>query len=67
MRMTVTLDEKLLKEVMQAFGTKTKREAIEKGLQEALRSLRRKKALDHCGRLELDIDQTRLENLRSTS
>jgi Arc/MetJ family transcription regulator len=67
MRMSVTLDEKLLKEVMQAFGTTVKREAIEKSLQVALRSIRRRKALEHCGALDLDIDQEALENLRSMS
>lgn len=67
MRMSVTLDENLLAEVMRAFGTSIKREAIEKGLKEALRSVRRRKALEHCGAFDLEMDQDGLEKLREMS
>ena len=67
MRMSITLDENLLKEVMEVFNTKIKREAIEKGLREALRSIRRRKALEHCGSLNLEIDQEYLDTIRKMS
>jgi Arc/MetJ family transcription regulator len=65
--MSITLDENLLKEVMEVFNTKIKREAIEKGLREALRSIRRRKALEHCGSLNLEIDQEYLDTIRKMS
>jgi len=67
MRMSVTLDENLLAEAMKVFGTSVKREAIEKGLKEAIRSVRRRKALDHCGAFDLEMDQEGLEKLREMS
>jgi Arc/MetJ family transcription regulator len=67
MRMSITIDENLLKEVMEVFNTKIKREAIEKGLREALRSIRRRKALEHCGSLNLEIDQEYLDTIRKMS
>jgi Arc/MetJ family transcription regulator len=65
--MSITIDENLLKEVMEVFNTKIKREAIEKGLREALRSIRRRKALEHCGSLNLEIDQEYLDTIRKMS
>ncbi len=67
MRMSITIDENLLKEVMETFQTRVKREAIEKGLREALRSIRRRKALEHCGSLDLGMDQEDLERQRNMS
>ena len=66
MRMSVTLDDNLVKQVMETFNTSTKREAIERALREALRSVKRKQALEHRGSLELDISQEDLEKLRNT-
>jgi Arc/MetJ family transcription regulator len=66
MRMSVTLDDNLVKQVMETFNTSTKREAIERALREALRSVKRKQALEHRGSLELDISQEGLEKLRNT-
>ena len=67
MRMSVTLDDELLEEVMSAFGVTVKREAIEIALKEALRSKRRTEALRHRGGIELDIDLKGLERLRAES
>lgn len=67
MRMSITIDENLLQEVMEVFNTRVKREAIEKGLREALRSIRRRKALEHCGSLDLEIDQEYLDTIRNMS
>jgi len=64
MRMSITIDESLVKEAMRVFGTSVKREAIEKALREAIRSVRRRKALEHCGSIDLGFDQQDLENLR---
>lgn len=65
MRMSVTLDDKLVKQVMETFNTSTKREAIERALREALRSVKRKRAVEHRGSLDLDISQKELENMRN--
>ena len=66
MRMSVTLDDNLVKQIMETFNTSTKREAIERALREAVRSVKRKQALDHRGSLSLDISQEDLEILRNT-
>ncbi len=65
MRMSVTLDDNLVKQVMETFNTSTKREAIELALREALRSIKRKQALEHRNSLELEISQEDLERLRN--
>jgi Arc/MetJ family transcription regulator len=66
MRMSVGLDDNLVKQLMETFHTSTKREAIERAFREALRAVKRKQALEHRSSLELDISQEDLENLRST-
>lgn len=40
MRTTMDLDGRLLRDTMQALGTKTKRETVEQSLREALRTQR---------------------------
>jgi len=67
MRMTLTLDERLVQEAKEVFGVATKREAVERALSEAVRLRRQKKALDHCGTLDLDADQETLAKLRAQS
>jgi Arc/MetJ family transcription regulator len=66
MRMSVTLDDKLVEQVMETFNTTTKREAIERALREAIRSVNRKRAIENRGSIELDITHEDLENLRNT-
>ena len=66
MRMSVTLDDELVEQVLETFNKATKREAIEYALQEAIRSVKRKRAVEHRGSIDLDIDQEDLENLRNT-
>ncbi|MDA8411750.1 MAG: type II toxin-antitoxin system VapB family antitoxin [Treponema sp.] len=66
MRLTVTIDDNLLRELLAGEEGKTKREVIETAMQEALRERRRKRALSHRGRIELSGDNVDLEELRST-
>lgn len=66
MRMTITIDEKLVEEVMTTYGTKVKREAIERALRDALRHERRRAALTHRGTVDLDLDQAELAKLRAS-
>ena len=66
MRMSVTLDDELVEQVLETFNKATKREAIEHALREAIRSVKRKRAVEHRGSIDLDIDQEDLENLRNT-
>ncbi len=63
-RMTVTLDEKIVNEARDLLKTKTKRETIEKALIEVIKEKKREKALEHCGEIELDIDQEGLRGYR---
>ena len=44
--------------------TKTKRETIETALKEVIKEKKREKALKHCGEIELDIDQEKLNAYR---
>jgi len=63
-RMTVTLDEKIVSEARDLLKTKTKRETIETALIEVIKEKKREKALQHCGEIELDIDQEGLHAYR---
>ena len=63
-RMTVTLDEKIINEARDLLKTKTKRETIEKALTEVIKEKKREKALEHCGQIELDINQEGLQVYR---
>ncbi len=63
-RMTVTLDEKIVNEARDLLKTKTKRETIETALIEVIKEKKREKALEHCGEIELDIDQEGLRVYR---
>jgi len=66
MRMSVTLDDELVQQVLETFNTATKREAIEKALREAIRSVNRQRAVEHRGSFDLGFDQEDLEKLRNT-
>lgn len=63
-RMTVTLDEAIVNEARALLETKTKRETIETALKEVIKEKKREKALKHCGEIELDIDQEKLNAYR---
>lgn len=63
MRMTITIDERLVAAVMATYGTKVKREAIERALRDALRNERRRAALTDRGGVDLDRDQADIANL----
>ena len=64
MRMTVTLDEKLLEEARMISKKKTKREVIEEALREFVRRKRREDALKHAGTIDMDIDLEDLIKMR---
>jgi Arc/MetJ family transcription regulator len=64
MRMTVTLDEKILEEARMISGKKTKREVIEEALREFVRRKRREEALKHAGKIDMDIDLEDLMKMR---
>lgn len=63
-RITVTIDQQLIEEARQALGTSTKRETIEMALREAVKASRRAEALSRAGRLDLELDQEGLAELR---
>lgn len=64
MRMSISLDEKLLEEAKSILGKKTKKEAIEEALQEIIRRKRREDAIEHAGKIKIDIDLKELLRLR---
>lgn len=63
-RITVTIDQRLIEEARQALCTSTKRETIELALREAVNASRRAEALSRAGRLDLELDQEGLAELR---
>ena len=63
-RVTVTIDRQLIKEARQALRTSTKRGTIELALREAVKASRRAAALSRAGRLDLELDQDGLAELR---
>ena len=65
-RMTVTLDEKVVDEARDLLKAKTKRETIETALKEVIKQKKREKALKHCGKIELDMDQEGLQAYRES-
>jgi Arc/MetJ family transcription regulator len=65
--MSVTVDERLVAEVRRLFGASTKAEAIRLALEHAIRHARLEQALEHAGKLPLDVDLEELERLRSES
>ena len=63
-RITVTIDQQLIEEARQALCTSTKRETIELALREAVKASRRAEALSRAGRLDLELDQEGVTDLR---
>ncbi len=63
-RMTLALDENLVKEAQQMLGTSTKRETIQIALIEVVKQRKRQIALTHCGKIKLDLSQPHLQSLR---
>ena len=63
-RMTITMDEKVVNEARDLLKTRTKRETIETALKEVIKQKKREKALEHCGKIEIEIDQEGLQAYR---
>ncbi|MBI4538206.1 MAG: type II toxin-antitoxin system VapB family antitoxin [Gemmatimonadetes bacterium] len=63
-RTTVVLDPALLEEARRLSGAKTKREAIERALNELVKRLRREAVALHAGTLELALTQDDLNRVR---
>jgi len=61
MRTTLTLDDKLIQELMKLTGAKTKTEAIHLAISEFLRRKKIEGLLDLEGKLQLDLDWRELE------
>ena len=55
MRMSVTLDKKLLEEAQEVSGKKIKREVIEEALKELIRKKRREEAIKSAGTIQVDM------------
>jgi len=55
MRTTLAINEELLEEVKTLSGVKTKKEAVEKALEEFVRRRKAKKLLDYEGKIELSF------------
>jgi len=64
MRMSVTLDEKLLEEAQEVSGKKIKREVIEEALKEFIKKKRREEAIKHAGTIQVDITLEELLRMR---
>lgn len=64
MRMSVTLDEKLLEEAQEVSGKKIKREVIEEALKELIRKKRREEAIKHAGTIQVDMTLEKLLKIR---
>ncbi len=63
-RMTVTVDERLIGEAKRLAGAKTKREVIETALVEYVRRLRQRRLLEHAGTVPLALTHTDLRRWR---
>lgn len=62
--MSISLDEKLLEEAKSILRKKTKKEVIEEALREIVRRKRREDAIEHAGKIKIDIDLKELLRLR---
>lgn len=65
-RMTIEIDAALLEEARRTLGVRTKREAIERALQELVRQRRRRAIRAHAGKVELELTQETLRALRES-
>ena len=66
-RMTITVDPDLLNQAKEALEAPTKAETIRIALTEVVRKQQLAAALKHRGRIELDLDQETLRQLRRDS
>ncbi len=64
MRLSVTLDKELLEEAQAILADKTKREVIEVALKEFIRKKRREEAIEHAGKIDMDMDLKELLKIR---
>lgn len=64
MRLSVTLDKGLLEEAQSILADKTKREVIEVALKELIRKKRREEAIEHAGKIDMDMDLKELLKIR---
>ena len=64
MRLSVTLDKELLEEAQSILGDKTKREVIEVALKELIRKKRREEAIEHAGKIDMEMDLKELLKIR---
>ena len=64
MRTTVDLDEKLVREVMDLLGVKTKRQAIRRSLEALVQQQKRERLRTKLGNLELDLSLEGLKRMR---
>jgi Arc/MetJ family transcription regulator len=62
---TVLLDEKLLETAIQTIGARTKREAIEAGLQSLVQRHNRELLRKELGTFDMDLTLDELERLRN--
>jgi len=62
---TVLIDERLLKQAMQAIGARTKREAIKAGLEVLVRRHHRESLQKELGTFDLDLNLEELDRLRN--
>jgi len=62
---TVLIDEKLLETAIQAIGARTKREAIEAGLQSLVQRHNRESLRKELGTFDMDLTLDELERLRN--
>ncbi len=62
---TVLIDEKLLETAIQTIGARTKREAIEAGLQSLVQSHNRELLRKELGTFDMDLTLDELERLRN--
>lgn len=63
-RMSVTVEDDLIEEAKRALGVDTRAEAIRRALREVIRRWRLKEALEHRGKIPLDLDLEGLRRLR---
>ncbi len=66
MRTTIDLDDKLVKEVMELLDVNTKKEAVQRSLEELINQKRRKRLKQKLGKFDLDLTLEDLEEMRSS-
>ena len=62
---TVVIDDKLLKEAIEAIGARSKKEAIEAGLKSLVREYNREALRKELGTYEIELSLDELERLRN--